>query len=52
MAILNKNFIFKNKDSRKAKQVLSGGEYLWERGGDKERDSEGEYGRNIMYSCM
>jgi hypothetical protein len=37
---------------RKVKQVLSGVWYHWEWGGHKERMKEGEYGSNIMYSCM
>jgi hypothetical protein len=30
---------------------LRGG-YQWEGGGYKERGSEGEYGGNILYTCM
>jgi hypothetical protein len=37
---------------RKVKQVLSGGWYQWEKEGYEERVYEGEYGRNIMCSCM
>jgi chitinase len=39
-------------EDRKVKQVLFGGWHQWEEGGHKERVKEGEYGRNIMYSCM
>jgi hypothetical protein len=41
---------FKNKG--KQKWVLSGARYQWEGIGYREGIKEGEYGRNIMYSCM
>jgi hypothetical protein len=43
---------FKKIESRKVKQVLSGGWYQWEWGEYKERVKEAEYSENIMYSCM
>jgi hypothetical protein len=37
---------------RRVKQVLSGGEYQWEEGGQKERVKQGKYGGCSLYSCM
>jgi hypothetical protein len=39
-------------ENKKAKQVLFGELVPWEGGGYKERGQEGEYGGNILYSCM
>jgi hypothetical protein len=37
-------------ESRKVKQFLPGGWYLWEGGGNKERMKKAGSGRNIMFS--
>jgi hypothetical protein len=39
-------------ENGKVKQVLSGGLAPMRGGGYKERVEEGEYGGDIMYSCM
>jgi hypothetical protein len=39
-------------EDRKVKQIPSGGWFQWEGEGYKERVKEGEYDRNIIYSCM
>jgi hypothetical protein len=51
IALLNKLF-FSKTENRKVKQVLSGELVPVGGGGHKERVQEGEYGRNVMYSCM
>jgi hypothetical protein len=38
--------------NKKVKQALSGSWCQWERGRYRERTQEGEYGRNIIYSCV
>jgi hypothetical protein len=39
-------------ENRKVKQVLSGGWYLWEGRGSKERVKKAECRENTMHSCM
>jgi hypothetical protein len=41
---MNKNVFFSKMENRKVKQVLSRGLYQWK--------LEGDYGENIMFSCM
>jgi hypothetical protein len=47
-------FFFQKLENKKVKQVLGGGGgwHQWEGQGYKERVLEGEYGKNIMYSCV
>jgi hypothetical protein len=45
------SFFYKT-ENRKARQVLSGGRYQWQKGGYKKRMKEGEYGANTVYTCM
>jgi hypothetical protein len=52
-AILNKQkHHFSKTKNRKVKQVLPKDWYQWEGRGYKEKVLEGEYGGNIIYSCM
>jgi hypothetical protein len=39
-------------ENREAKQICLGSWYWWVWGGHKERVEEGEYGENIMNTCM
>jgi hypothetical protein len=47
----SKNVFFSEAEDRNINQVLSVVWYQWE-GVCKERIYEGEYGGNLMYSCM